>query len=199
MSDTQAPSNAMIKEGPHVERSCRGCHWHKSERYQVQGDSGYDHYCTHGGAKRDTGSFTGKTPDWCPFTQSAHEPPAAPVAYRKFIDSAYERHPRYTFREDTGIGAPEGWEALYTRPAPPPVPGQWISVDERLPELSRFNPESCGPIMATEHRVFVATAEGRVFETIRASLGFANLNSRTDCVTHWMPLPSHPTKGENHG
>lgn len=69
-------SKAMIKEGPHIERSCRGCHWHKSERYQVQGDSGYDHYCTHGGMKRDTGSFTGKTPEWCPFTQSSPEPPA---------------------------------------------------------------------------------------------------------------------------
>jgi hypothetical protein len=59
---------------------------------------------------------------WCAAwrARAAHEPPAAPVAYRKFIDSAYERHPRYTFREDTGIGAPEGWEALYTRPAPPP-------------------------------------------------------------------------------
>lgn len=55
-----------------------------------------------------------------PPERAAHEPPAVPVAYRKFIDSAYERHPRYTFREDSGIGAPEGWEPLYTQPTPPP-------------------------------------------------------------------------------
>lgn len=82
------------------------------------------------------------------------------------------------------------------RRTPPPVSEQWISVDERLPEFTEFNPKSYGPILVNENRVLAATAEGRVFETICTSLGFSNLNSRTDRVTHWMPLPSHPTKCE---
>lgn len=69
-------SNVLLQEGPRVtvNKSCSGCRWHSAERYQVQGDSGYDHYCTHGGVKRDTGSFTWKTPDWCPFDRPAVEP-----------------------------------------------------------------------------------------------------------------------------
>lgn len=60
-----------MREGPLIERSCRGCRYHDVQYYRVQGDSGYDHYCTHGGGKRDTGSYDGKTPDWCPFMQPA--------------------------------------------------------------------------------------------------------------------------------
>jgi hypothetical protein len=50
----------------------------------------------------------------------AAQPPAAPVAWRKCVDDPYELRPRYIFREDTGIGAAEGWEPLYAQPSQPP-------------------------------------------------------------------------------
>jgi len=74
-----------------------------------------------------------------------------------------------------------------------PAEGRWISVNEGLPELTSFMPEGSPHVLAAHKRIIVATKEGRVFETIRTSLGFANLNSRTDEVTHWMPLPEAPT------
>ena len=55
------------QEGPAVSinYSCYGCKHVKSERFDVQGDSGYDKTCLLTG--KDTGeSYSWKTPDWCP-------------------------------------------------------------------------------------------------------------------------------------
>lgn len=49
----------------------------------MQGDSGYDHYCTYGGEKRDTGSFAANTPEWCPVDGAAVEPSDALSEYIK--------------------------------------------------------------------------------------------------------------------
>lgn len=44
------------------------------------------------------------------------EPTPAPVAWRKSVGPQYDYSDRYQYREDHGIGAPEGWEPLYAAP-----------------------------------------------------------------------------------
>jgi hypothetical protein len=72
---------------------------------------------------------------------------------------------------------------------------EWINVKDRLPEKTEHRPASMhgyeNPI-AVQPEVIVATLEGRVFQTSYSAFGWANLNSRTDEVTHWMPLPEPP-------
>lgn len=69
----------------------------------------------------------------------------------------------------------------------------WVSVEDRKPPMTLLTPMGYHNPSAKQHPVLVATKEGRIFETIYNQLGFANLNSRTDYVTHWMPLPAHPS------
>jgi len=69
---------------------------------------------------------------------------------------------------------------------------EWISVKDELPKKTDFRPPSPEYKREIEPNVIVATKEGRVFETSYSAFGWANLNSRTDEVTHWMPLPSPP-------
>jgi Protein of unknown function (DUF551) len=68
----------------------------------------------------------------------------------------------------------------------------WISVKETLPGFTFSRPLDGGRYI-TSNEVIVATKEGRVFATTYSNFGFANLNSRTDEVTHWMPLPGPPS------
>ncbi len=55
-----------------LEARCANCRHLESERYRCQGDSGYDHYCTHprvlveDGKRRTIGDSCRDTPDWCP-------------------------------------------------------------------------------------------------------------------------------------
>lgn len=72
----------------------------------------------------------------------------------------------------------------------------WTSVADGMPPPTTFALQGSPTPLGREYRILVATKEGRVFETILTALGFANLNSRTDQVTHWMPLPNHPRAAE---
>ena len=63
--------------------------------------------------------------------------------------------------------------------------GEWISVDERLPnkedlERSQF------------HSFLVTNEFGEVREAVFTGKYFAKLGSRLSGVTHWMPLPEPP-------
>lgn len=51
---------------------------------------------------------------------SSPEPPAAPAAWQRVVDSAYEPGPRMQFSDSKNRPMGDGWEPLYTRPAPPP-------------------------------------------------------------------------------
>ena len=67
------------REGPRVviKRYCDECRWVISEHYAVQGDSGYEVYCTHPSRPSGNriGDTTWSTPDWCPMlTQGGQEP-----------------------------------------------------------------------------------------------------------------------------
>jgi len=66
---------ADTREGPLVtiKRSCFGCRYERSERYQVQGDSGHDVKCDHpeAPAQNRIGDTTWQTPDWCPFLKGS--------------------------------------------------------------------------------------------------------------------------------
>lgn len=57
------------REGPRVvtRMSCNGCKYEHSERYQVQGDSGHDVFCTHPMiVRKHIGDTSWTTPGWCP-------------------------------------------------------------------------------------------------------------------------------------
>jgi hypothetical protein len=68
----------------------------------------------------------------------------------------------------------------------------WRYFADEKPPLSDWRPVDPTKPPKVRNEVIVATKEGRVFATIFTGLGFANLNSRTDEVTHWMPMPDHP-------
>lgn len=70
----------------------------------------------------------------------------------------------------------------------------WISLGDHFPAFSDFRPSDPTLPRRVVNEILVATKEGRVFTTTYTRLGFANLNSRTDEVTHWQPLPPLPTK-----
>ncbi len=62
---------AMVEtqEGPTTVRFCYPCRHYVQERFQVQGDVGYDKYCCHpiNGERKHMGSYgEARTPDWCP-------------------------------------------------------------------------------------------------------------------------------------
>lgn len=82
------------------------------------------------------------------------EPRATPVAWRKALDPQYDYSDRYRYRDDTGIGAPEGWEPLY-RSAPPPAPApcehEWSAV-RQLHECLK----GCGCVMSARTGVIRA-------------------------------------------
>lgn len=63
---------------------------------------------------------------------------------------------------------------------------KWISVDERLPDLSSVYTQR----PYRNFRVLASTNTKRVYETIYTSLGWANENGEK--VTHWKPLPPAP-------
>jgi len=95
----------------------------------------------------------------------------------------------YTFRSITTATGQciAAYKAGYTA-------DKWVSVDDALPDKTDLRPVSRGVKRNREPNVIVATLAGRVFETSYSGLGWANLNSRTDYVTHWMPLPNQPIK-----
>jgi len=68
----------------------------------------------------------------------------------------------------------------------------WRSVADERPPISDCRPADPTKTTKVRTEVIVATKEGRVFATVFTTLGFANINSRTDEVTHWMPKPDHP-------
>ncbi len=74
----------------------------------------------------------------------SHEPAPVPVAWRKLLEPQYDYSDRYRYREDTGIGAPEGWEPLYAaRTAssqPPPVDEGAIYPSTRELQSGLLNP-----------------------------------------------------------
>lgn len=56
---------------------------------------------------------------------------------------------------------------------------EWVSVEERLPEV--FTP------------VLVCREDGKVEQGCRDALGiWITFETRTECVTLWMPLPAPP-------
>jgi hypothetical protein len=63
----------MSRNGPKItiHASCFGCVHVISERFQVQGDSGRDVYCSYGGEKRYVASYSDDTPEWCPLMAEA--------------------------------------------------------------------------------------------------------------------------------
>ena len=55
-------------------------------------------------------------------------------------------------------------------------PNEWVSVEDRLPEV--FTP------------VLVCREDGKVEQGCRDALGiWITFETRTECVTHWMPEP----------
>lgn len=68
----------------------------------------------------------------------------------------------------------------------------WISVSHGMPQLSDFRSADPTKPKRVRNEILVATKNGRVFETIFTGLGFANVGYH-DEVTHWMPIPTHPT------
>jgi len=51
--------------GPTIRVLCHGCRWHEQKRYQVQGDSGYEHSCSH--PQGPPGKWEpATTPETCP-------------------------------------------------------------------------------------------------------------------------------------
>jgi len=64
------------REGPKflLKISCNGCKYSKSEKYAVQGDSGFQVYCSHPLTKMVyVGDSNWNTPQWCPLLQTATE------------------------------------------------------------------------------------------------------------------------------
>jgi hypothetical protein len=56
--------------GPKIKHHCMGCECHEQERYQCQGDSGFDHYCKHPDfPERKSIGDSYITPEWCPVLQ----------------------------------------------------------------------------------------------------------------------------------
>lgn len=68
----------------------------------------------------------------------------------------------------------------------------WRSIADERPPISDCSPADPTKLPKAKTEVIVATKEGRVLSTVFTALGFANINSRTDVVTHWMPMPVHP-------
>ncbi len=54
--------------GPKISMSCESCEVCTSEKFQVQGDNGYDVYCEHSSleARKHISAYTWTTPTWCP-------------------------------------------------------------------------------------------------------------------------------------
>jgi hypothetical protein len=60
-------ANERIGPHLHLAATCSGCKYERSERYQVQGDSGRDVYCDHPSQpNRLVADTRWDTPDWCP-------------------------------------------------------------------------------------------------------------------------------------
>jgi hypothetical protein len=55
------------RKGPLVSLECFGCEFYEQEYFHVQGDSGYDYFCTRTGKRVFTGSYINKVPKDCPF------------------------------------------------------------------------------------------------------------------------------------
>lgn len=68
-----------LRDGPHthVSHSCNGCRYLRSEHYTAQGDSGFDHDCTHGAWSSEPWrgyraiGVSARTPEWCPFLRAS--------------------------------------------------------------------------------------------------------------------------------
>lgn len=58
----------LLNDGPtmSVTWTCHGCRHVENESYAVQGDSGFDVYCTAVQPKKHIGDTTWATPKWCP-------------------------------------------------------------------------------------------------------------------------------------
>jgi len=44
-----------------------GCDFYEQEHFRVQGDSGYDYFCTRTGERVKTGTYVNIVPEDCPF------------------------------------------------------------------------------------------------------------------------------------
>lgn len=77
----------------------------------------------------------------------------------------------------------------------------WIPVSERLPDKQDFRPrDPTDPTtLGKRVKVLAATSKGRVYETMYTELGWANLASRDENVTHWQPLPEPPMLAAHEG
>lgn len=77
--------------GPLISAMCTTCFHVRAQRYDVQGDHGYDVSCAHPAGARDIGDTRWETPEWCPLLADAAERYLAAIRARLPIATAFDR------------------------------------------------------------------------------------------------------------
>lgn len=92
------------------------------------------------------------------------------------------------FYQDGSSPLDHGYEPLYSAPQEPVVPGKWIPVSERMPDV--------GDIVLTAMGGSVNVGE---MERSGANYRYFTsvISGRELPVTHWMPLPAAPQEAIN--
>jgi uncharacterized protein YukE len=119
---------------------------------------------------------------------TSSQPPTAPVACRKLIDSPYDPEPRYTYRD----GEIQGWEPLYAVPpasSQPPAP-EWSPIETA--------PKDGTVLLGYRHQLGSFSWIVIMFDRING-VWFNYYTGKQENPTHWQPLSkpcSTATKGD---